>query len=482
MENGSASASSAPNTSTTHPIEQELNHTSFILSSILSLVSSVSHNKASLKRWTKRAQNVTDSTKSFVKIGIQKRTFISEEIQSSVSQLLGLAKNVEAFVTKLGGAKFMYNYINKDTATARISIFNQELSSIGQQLSFAIDIDNKSWAAEDREDRKLDLQELDHTLQHLVDNDYKILNALELKHVEYFEAMEALQKNLSDHVDKALERNLDRIFMERALTCLRRASEVSLPPGTNSAKPTTPPQWVLTSWEIDIGETVAQGGFAEVLKATWLNHTTVAVKRLHMRLETSRMREDFLREVKTWFPLRHPHILPLLGACATAERPFMVMPFMPRGHSLQYLDWCGVHEGMDSVEGKGVKLLYEVSLGLQYLHSRNVVHGDLKAVNILVDEHGSANVADFGFASLKQFSSTRNTTAGSAGRFGGTLRWMSPERLQGGRLAPPVDVYAFAMTCYEILSEGEVPLTSVPDAILYQHIVHSHLRPELPQP
>ncbi|KAI9346897.1 kinase-like domain-containing protein [Obelidium mucronatum] len=273
--------------------------------------------------------------------------------------------------------------------------------------------------------------------------------------------------------------------MERALTCLRRASEVSLPPGT-TAPPTkqnsAPPQWVLTSWEIDIGDTVAQGGFAEVLKATWLNHTTVAVKRLHMRLETSKMRDDFLREVKTWFPLRHPHILPLLGACATAERPFMVMPFMPRGHSLQYLDWCGVNQGKDCVEAKGIKLLYEVSLGLQYLHSRGVVHGDLKAVNILVDEHGSANVADFGFASLKQFSSTRNTSAGGSNHFGGTLRWMSPERLLGGRLAPPVDVYAFAMTCYEILSEGEVPMTEIPDALLYQHIVHSHLRPQIPQP
>ncbi|KAJ3230153.1 hypothetical protein HDU81_004728 [Chytriomyces hyalinus] len=197
-----------------------------------------------------------------------------------------------------------------------------------------------------------------------------------------------------------------------------------------------------------------------------------------MRLETSKLKEDFLREVKTWYPLRHPHIIPLLGACATAERPFMVSPFMGRGHALQFMDWCGRRD-RGLIEVKAVKLLYEVSLGMQYLHARGVVHGDLKAVNVLIDEYENAYVADFGFATLKQFTSTRLTGAGAA-NFGGTLRWMAPERLQGAKLSPPVDVYAYSMTCFEILSEGDVPLTDSPDALLYQHVVNAHLRPEKP--
>ncbi|KAI8836935.1 kinase-like domain-containing protein, partial [Chytriomyces cf. hyalinus JEL632] len=261
--------------------------------------------------------------------------------------------------------------------------------------------------------------------------------------------------------------------MERALTCLRRASDS---PSSTKSKP--PPEWVLTSWEIEIGESISHGGFGEVLKATWLGHTQVAVKRLHVRLETSKLKEDFLREVKTWYPLRHPHIVPLLGACATAERPFMVSPLMGRGHALQFMDWCGQRD-RNLIEVKAIKLLYEVSLGMQYLHARGVVHGDLKAVNILIDKNENAYVADFGFAALKQFTSTRNTGAGAAS-FGGTLRWMSPERLQGSKLSPPVDVYAYSMTCFELLSEGDVPFTDSPDALLYQHVVNAHLRPEKP--
>ncbi|KAJ3066064.1 hypothetical protein HDU98_010612 [Podochytrium sp. JEL0797] len=460
---------SATHSSHSGSVVQELAHCTFLLSSISTKISSLTQHKTSLGRWLQRAQLLA----STLETSLQSNLSAPTPMQESVASLLALAKRVEAFVTRQASAKFMRSFMNRETALARISVFHQELASIANCLALAVQVNNQAWAGEERQDLRLDMEDLDRTLQHLLENEYKILNALELKQVEYLEAVEALQKNLTDHVDKALERSLDRLFMERALTCLRRATSETSP--LTPANTSPPALWVLTSWEIDIDEhPIAQGGFAEVLKATWLNHTPVAVKRLHMKLETSRMRQDFLREVKVWFPLRHPNVLPLLGACATAERPFMVMPFMSRGHSLQYLDSVGG----DLVEEKGIQLLYEVSLGMQYLHSRGYVHGDLKAVNVLVDEHGTAHVSDFGFASLKQQSSTRQTNA----NFGGTLRWMSPERLQGARLSPPVDVYAFAMMCFEILSEGDVPMTEVPDSLVFQHVVHSNLRPSLPEP
>ncbi|KAJ3307731.1 hypothetical protein HDU76_004415 [Blyttiomyces sp. JEL0837] len=327
-------------------------------------------------------------------------------------------------------------------------------------------VDARQWADEDKQDREADAQDLEMTLQHLVENDYKILNALELKQQEYLEAMEALQKNLAEHVDRSLE----RIFMERALTCLRRASQTTV---TNNQQIY---DWVITSWEIEINDPISRGGFGEVSKATWLGHTQVAVKHLLIRLDTNRLREDFHREVKIWYPLRHPHILELLGACATAERPFMVSPFMDNGHALQYLDKC-----LDDPV-KPVQLMYEISQGMHYLHSRHVIHGDLKAINVLVDKHGKAMVADFGFATLKKITSTRQTsaTSGSSGSVAGTLRWMAPERLQGGQLTQAVDVYAFAMTCYELITGGDIPLTDVPDALIYQSVVHNNIRPVKP--
>ncbi|KAJ3068570.1 hypothetical protein HDU98_008282 [Podochytrium sp. JEL0797] len=259
---------------------------------------------------------------------------------------------------------------------------------------------------------------------HLVDHEYKILNVLELKQVEYLSEM-PFKKKLTDHIDSTLEKTLPHLFTERALACVRRAS--GDPPTTNSTSPTPP--WVLTSWEIELGDPISHGGFGEVLHATWLGHTLVAVKRLHIRLETQRLRDDFLKEVKV-FPLRHPHVLPLLGACATAERPFMVAPYMAGGTALQYLERVRVERR----EREGCNVLFGVALRMQYLHARGVTHRDLKAVNVLIDNHGTAHVSDFGFATLRQFSTTRLTHLVS---FGGTLRWMSPERLQGAKLSPP---------------------------------------------
>ncbi|RKO88191.1 kinase-like domain-containing protein [Blyttiomyces helicus] len=230
--------------------------------------------------------------------------------------------------------------------------------------------------------------------------------------------------------------------MERALTCLRRASAGAPAPEVFD--------WTITSWEVTDGEVIARGGFGEVARGKWLGHTEVAIKRLFVRLDTARLREDFLREVRVWYPLRHPNVLPLLGACATAERPFMISPFMSRGHALQYIEKTD-----DRVEA--LRILYQISQGMQYLHSRRIVHGDLKAVNVLIDEHGKAYVSDFGFTVLKKVSATRKTTATAS--LTGTLRWMAPERLMGGKLEPPVDVYAFAMTCYEILSGGDIPMS-----------------------
>ncbi|KAI9340148.1 hypothetical protein DFJ73DRAFT_662118, partial [Zopfochytrium polystomum] len=430
----------------------------------------IQHNKHSIRRLILRSSRILASVESYARRERDRPPSpeppgLPENIAAFVKALMGVLESVDDFVQKHATKKFMQHFVNRQSTAAKLQLLHRELASIAQDLSLSLQLDARAWAEEDKADREADVADMDFTLQHLVDNDYKILNALELKQQEYLEAMEALQKNLADHVDRSLERNLERLFMERALTCLRRASQ--------TLAPTVVHDWVITSWEIEIGDVMNRGGFGEVAKATWLGHTSVAVKRLLIRLDTNRLKEDFYREVRTWYPLRHPHVLPLLGACATADRPFMVSPFMEGGHAIQYLD----NHPNDMV--KAASLLYEISQGMQYLHSRHVIHGDLKAVNVLVDEYGRAAVADFGFATLKKITSTRNSHAGG-GTIAGTLRWMAPERLQGGPLTQAVDVYAFSMTCYELMSEGDIPLTDTPDALIYQAVVHNNLRPSRP--
>jgi len=92
--------------------------------------------------------------------------------------------------------------------------------------------------------------------------------------------------------------------------------------------------------------------------------------------------------------------------------------------------------------------IHHISLGLVYLHSRKIVHGDLKAVNVLIDDGGKAVLCDFGLTRIKADATTR-TTRTDSGSIVGSRNWMAPELLLGGSLKKPCDIYAFGMTLFE---------------------------------
>ncbi|KAG9006205.1 hypothetical protein FRB94_000900 [Tulasnella sp. JGI-2019a] len=120
---------------------------------------------------------------------------------------------------------------------------------------------------------------------------------------------------------------------------------------------------------------------------------------------------------------------------------------MPNGDIKQYLTV--------NPNANRVQLIHEIALGMLYIHGKNVIHGDLKRVNILIDDALKARIADFGLSEIKQHATssmvTRNSHIASSGA--GTLRYMSPEALHGV-IDKASDVYAFAMTIYEV--QGDV--------------------------
>ncbi|KAJ7983208.1 kinase-like domain-containing protein [Mycena polygramma] len=104
----------------------------------------------------------------------------------------------------------------------------------------------------------------------------------------------------------------------------------------------------------------------------------------------------------------------------------------------------------------------DVALGLEHLHSLKLVHGDLKAINVLVTRSGRAVLADFGVSSIMMDSQIPALSSTVSSRAGGTMRWQAPEVLRGGRNSAASDVYAFACVCYEIFTE-KVPFFEVAD-------------------
>ncbi|KAJ6476176.1 kinase-like domain-containing protein [Mycena sanguinolenta] len=122
------------------------------------------------------------------------------------------------------------------------------------------------------------------------------------------------------------------------------------------------------------------GGYGDIYCASY-GGKRVALKRLRHFLRGSdlrRARLKFCREALVWRDLHHPHILPFLGIDRDSfPEPYfcMVSPWMEHGTVMSYLKT----HGASNVD----KLLYEIAQGLQYLHSRNIVHGDLRGVQFL---------------------------------------------------------------------------------------------------
>ncbi|KAL4157258.1 hypothetical protein PRNP1_006281 [Phytophthora ramorum] len=151
----------------------------------------------------------------------------------------------------------------------------------------------------------------------------------------------------------------------------------------------------------------------------------------------------------------------MYGACH-AGKMFFVCEYAGGGQLDEYLQ-----DHPDEVWQK----LYEVALGLRYLNSMGVIHGDLKCNNILVGSDGLAKLTDFGLSSLKGKSSPLD------GSNIGAIQWKAPEVLRGEKATFASDIYSFGMCILEAVS-GELPWgRHVDDKIVRYHVLGQQLPP-----
>ncbi|KAJ7656681.1 kinase-like domain-containing protein [Mycena rosella] len=183
--------------------------------------------------------------------------------------------------------------------------------------------------------------------------------------------------------------------------------------------------------------------------------------------------QQFCREALVWHHLQHPFILPLIGIDRETFPPSicMVSPWMEHGTILKYLK----DYGRANVD----RLLSEVAQGMQYLHSRKIVHGDLRGANILITPEWSACLADFGLTSFSDATATHTSTRA------GSLRWMAPELIHPGhfgkrfvRRTPATDVYAFACVCLELYT-GRPPFADFSETVTLLTVINGD-RPDRP--
>ena len=155
-------------------------------------------------------------------------------------------------------------------------------------------------------------------------------------------------------------------------------------------------------------------------------------------------RFDFIQEMRVLSRLRHPCITTVMGAVLEKTRePMLLMEYMEKGSLYDIL-----HNQTTDLKDLQVPILQDIVQGLRFLHSAEpaVLHGDLKAKNILIDKNFRAKVSDFGLSHKKL----------RKGGVCGTEYWMAPELLR--RESPNTtasDMYALGIILYEIFSRKD---------------------------
>jgi len=162
----------------------------------------------------------------------------------------------------------------------------------------------------------------------------------------------------------------------------------------------------------------------------------------------------FKGEADIMFRLRHPHIVSLMGF--VNQEPYMlIMEFMEKGNLADYLK---SNSSIDWSMKKQFSL--QIAQGMFYLHGKDVLHRDLKSLNVLLNKYLELKLSDFGLASLKkEIQEQSKSTSGAAT---GTIAWMAPELLNGGKNSKESDIYAFGIVCFEIAThkfpwQGKTP-------------------------
>lgn len=192
------------------------------------------------------------------------------------------------------------------------------------------------------------------------------------------------------------------------------------------------------------------GGMSHVYRARdTVIGRTVAVKILtEAGCEDTETKARFLAEARMAGNISHDNVLSIYDFGEDEHHhPFMVMEFL-RGEDLRH---AIKNDHLGDLKSK-LKIALQVARALQYIHTQKIIHRDIKPENIHITQAGVVKLMDFGIAKTEGLAMTR------AGYVLGTPFYMAPEQVTGQNITEQVDVYAFGVLLFELLS-GAKPIT-----------------------
>lgn len=268
--------------------------------------------------------------------------------------------------------------------------------------------------------------------------------------------------NATIHTDKVLEQLK---FIEKYLD-----SHGIQRPQTKSDKIIKEYFSTISSFELQpkdfkLNDIIGDGTFSTVYKSKQISTgDEVAIKVLKTSQLDKYGIEALKRELYVLTQIRNRYIVEFKGITTTP--PFwIVMNYMRNG---------SLYEQLSNPNGPAANQLtiiaYEIAEGMEYLHQNNIIHRDIKSLNILLDDNMRPRICDFGISRKIDDSMTKNV---------GTPQYMAPEVILKGEYGSKADVFSFGMLLYEMLKR-EIPFSNLEPIAACKAIVNNE-RPALPR-
>jgi len=214
--------------------------------------------------------------------------------------------------------------------------------------------------------------------------------------------------------------------------------------------------YVIPRTAVTLGEKLGSGGFGTVFACTISKEVhgeevEAVAKRIYPKRLSASDVPLLKSEAQNWSSISHPNCVSFMGCCLHESEYLLLCEYMPGGtletRLAQYLQDGRPPPTQDEL----VAWMAPLADGMKYLHSKGIIHRDLKSANVLIDNDGRLALSDFGLS--RKFDLGKSEFTAETGSY----RWMAPEVTRHEPYDEKCDVYSYGCLCYE-MTTYRIPL------------------------